>query len=96
MINFMQVGPNLQGNPVWTSPTTLTAICCIFLAIFIWLYTRRYTFILVEKCSSRPKLAVVGKMYGTELKVGPGERTPGKIRSRDTFDPIKASVDPLT
>ena len=41
------------------------------------------------------ELAVVGKMYGTELKVGPGERTAAKIRSRDTFEPIKCSIGPV-
>ena len=32
-------------------------------------------------------------MHGTELKVGSGERSLDKLRSRDTFDPIKCSVD---
>ena len=32
-------------------------------------------------------------MHGTELKVGSGERSLDKLRSRDPFDPIKCSVD---
>ena len=38
-------------------------------------------------------MTVVSKMHGTELKVGSGERSLDKLRSRDTFDPIKCSVD---